>query len=328
MPSATAQSLVGLLLGGAVGAVAQRTHFCTMGAVTDAALFGSLRRLRTFALAAALATVLIQLALVSELMPAPAEIGAPGIVAALAGSVAFGFGSVLAGGCALRLLARAGSGSLKALIALVVMGLAVAVVSDGVLSWLAAPASVIGPRLPNSPGSAVIAVAVSALLLGFAAFEPACRRPSAETAMAVILAVAAAAAAWTASAPAFGYAAPAGDTLRWLVGGAGPGLGVGLVVGTGLGALAAAAAAGRLRLETFTARDDTLRHLAGGALMGFGGALAAGCSIAHGVSGVAFLQGGAAAALAGIGAGVVWALRWLETGSLLPGWRRDQQGAP
>ena len=44
-----------LLLGIAAGIVLQRSHFCTMGCVSDAVLFGSLRRLRVWALALAVA---------------------------------------------------------------------------------------------------------------------------------------------------------------------------------------------------------------------------------------------------------------------------------
>ena len=45
----------GLLIGLAFGATLQRSHFCTMGCVSDAVLFGSLRRLRVWALAIAIA---------------------------------------------------------------------------------------------------------------------------------------------------------------------------------------------------------------------------------------------------------------------------------
>ena len=46
-----------LLIGIAFGALVQRSHFCTMGCISDAVLFGSYRRLRVWALAIAVAVV-------------------------------------------------------------------------------------------------------------------------------------------------------------------------------------------------------------------------------------------------------------------------------
>ena len=49
------------LLGLAAGWLIERTHFCTMGAISDAYLFASQRRLRAWLLAVATALLLTQL---------------------------------------------------------------------------------------------------------------------------------------------------------------------------------------------------------------------------------------------------------------------------
>ena len=52
--------------------------------------------------------------------------------------------------------------------------------------------------------------------------------------------------------------------------------------------------------------------------MGAGGVMAMGCSIGQGISGVSTLALGSLLAAGAIVAGAFWALRWLETGSLVP----------
>ena len=77
-------------------------------------------------------------------------------------------------------------------------------------------------------------------------------------------------------------------------------------------------------------RGDLLRHLAGGALMGVGGVLAMGCTIGQGLSGLSTLSATALLATLAILAGAAWALRFLETGRLLPRMadvRRPRPGA-
>lgn len=112
-------------LGAVFGAVAQRTAFCTMGAVADVFATGDTRRLRQWALAAGTA-----------ILGFGALAGAGWVRAAdsiytgrtlpwashVAGGLMFGFGMVLASGCGNRALVRLGGGNLKSLVVLIVMG--------------------------------------------------------------------------------------------------------------------------------------------------------------------------------------------------------------
>ncbi|MFL5332233.1 MAG: YeeE/YedE thiosulfate transporter family protein [Geminicoccaceae bacterium] len=116
-----------LLIGIAFGALVQRSHFCTMGCISDAVLFGSYRRLRVWALAIAVAVVGSQTLNKAGLVDLGGSLyqrAGPHWLPAAVGGVLFGFGMVQAGGCISRNLVRFGSGSLKASVALLATALA------------------------------------------------------------------------------------------------------------------------------------------------------------------------------------------------------------
>ena len=103
----------------AFGALVHRTGFCTMGAVSDAAIVGDYTRLRQWALAAAVATLGFALLSFAGLVRAPQTLYASNKwlwLSALAGGAVFGFGMVLSSGCVSKTLVRLGGGSLKALV--------------------------------------------------------------------------------------------------------------------------------------------------------------------------------------------------------------------
>lgn len=114
------------LLSVLLGAVGQRTHFCTMGAVADIVNMGDWSRMRMWALAAGVAMLGFNTFVALGWVRADQSIYA-GLIwqwaSALVGGGLFGFGMVLASGCASKTLIRLGGGSLKALVVLLVMGL-------------------------------------------------------------------------------------------------------------------------------------------------------------------------------------------------------------
>ncbi len=128
-PSALATQvlLAAFLLSFAFGAIAQRTHFCTMGALSDAFNMGDTTRLRQWALAAGVAILgFWALALAGLVDPAKTLYGGNRWtwLSALVGGALFGVGMVLASGCGSKNLVRLGSGNLKALVVFLVLGLA------------------------------------------------------------------------------------------------------------------------------------------------------------------------------------------------------------
>ena len=114
---------VGLLF----GAVTQRTGFCTMGAVSDIVTMGDWTRMRQWALAAGITMLgFAALAWTGTVSPDKTLYASTRWLwlSALSGGALFGLGMVLASGCASKTLVRAGGGSLKSVVVLVVLGVA------------------------------------------------------------------------------------------------------------------------------------------------------------------------------------------------------------
>jgi uncharacterized protein len=115
------------LVAAAFGAVVQRTGFCTMGAVGDVITLGDWTRLRQWALAAGIATIGFALLCAAGLVSPDKTLYASNRwlwLSALIGGGIFGFGMVFASGCASKALVRVGGGNLKALVVVVVLGIA------------------------------------------------------------------------------------------------------------------------------------------------------------------------------------------------------------
>jgi uncharacterized protein len=111
----------------AFGAIAQRTHFCTMGAVADIVNVGDWSRMRMWALAIGVAMLGFNAMVAAGWVDAGKTIyAAPRLtwLSAIVGGAMFGFGMVLASGCGSKTLVRVGAGNLKALVVLVVLGVA------------------------------------------------------------------------------------------------------------------------------------------------------------------------------------------------------------
>lgn len=123
--------LLVLLAAAGLGAVMHKTRFCTMGAVSDWVNIGDKGRLGAWflAIAVALAGVLaLEAANVVAVQNKTLGASFPPYRTAqfawlryLLGGLMFGIGMTLAGGCGSRVLVRAGGGSLKSVVVLVVM---------------------------------------------------------------------------------------------------------------------------------------------------------------------------------------------------------------
>jgi uncharacterized protein len=109
------------------GAIAQRTHFCTMGAVSDVVNMGDWSRMRQWALAAGIGMWGFALLVWWGQVDATKTLYASSRImwlSALVGGALFGFGMVLASGCGSKTLVRIGGGSLKSVVVFFVMGVA------------------------------------------------------------------------------------------------------------------------------------------------------------------------------------------------------------
>jgi uncharacterized membrane protein YedE/YeeE len=109
------------------GAIAQRTHFCTMGAVADIVNIGDWARMRMWVLAIGVAMIGFNAMVALGWLDAGKSLYAgPKVIwlSALVGGAMFGFGMVLASGCGSKTLVRIGGGNLKSLVVFVVLGVA------------------------------------------------------------------------------------------------------------------------------------------------------------------------------------------------------------
>ena len=108
----------------AFGAIAQRTHFCTMGAVADIVSLGDWTRMRMWVMAIGTAMLGFNAMVAAGWVQAANSIYAgPRLLwlSNLVGGLMFGVGMVLASGCGSKTLVRVGGGNLKSLVVLVVL---------------------------------------------------------------------------------------------------------------------------------------------------------------------------------------------------------------
>lgn len=160
------------------GAIAQRTHFCTMGAVSDIVTMGDWTRMRMWGLSVAVAMIGFHAMAFSGLIDPSKTLYASSRflwLSALVGGLLFGFGMVLSSGCGSKTLVRIGGGNLKSVVVLLVMGIAAFATLKGVTAvWRVATVDRIGldfsgnAALPNwlatsagvSPATAGLALAM------------------------------------------------------------------------------------------------------------------------------------------------------------------------
>ncbi|HYC35908.1 MAG TPA: YeeE/YedE family protein [Usitatibacter sp.] len=117
----------GFVLGFVFGAVANRTNFCTMGAVSDVVNMGSWGRMRMWLLAIAVAIIGTQaLQLSGQIDLAKSFYVRPNMtwLSYVLGGFLFGVGMTLGSGCGSKTLVRLGGGSLKSVVVFVFFGIA------------------------------------------------------------------------------------------------------------------------------------------------------------------------------------------------------------
>ena len=109
-----------------LGVISQRTHFCTMGAVSDVVNMGDWTRARQWMLAVGVAMVGFAALSHTGQIDASKTLYAGSRflwLSAIVGGVMFGYGMVMASGCGNKTLVRIGGGNLKSLVVFVVMGI-------------------------------------------------------------------------------------------------------------------------------------------------------------------------------------------------------------
>jgi hypothetical protein len=109
------------------GACAQRSSFCTMGAVSDVVNIGDWTRMRMWLMAIAVAILganALSLAGLIDLSKSLYQTPNFTWLSYIVGGLAFGFGMPLASGCGSKTLIRIGGGNLKSLVVALALGIA------------------------------------------------------------------------------------------------------------------------------------------------------------------------------------------------------------
>jgi uncharacterized membrane protein YedE/YeeE len=141
MNPATMVAWGGFLLGGIFGAVANKTNFCTMGAISDVVNMAHWGRMRMWLLTMAVAIVgtsllhfFDQVDLTKSIYQRP---NLPWLSLVLGGTL-FGIGMTLAGGCVNKNLVRVGGGNLRSLVVLIFVAISAYMTLKGLLGqWRA-----------------------------------------------------------------------------------------------------------------------------------------------------------------------------------------------
>jgi len=127
---------LGFFLALIFGYVANKTSFCTMGAVSDVVNMGEWGRMRAWLLAIAIAMLGTNLLVYFGYFDIAQTYYTRGTIywfGALVGGLLFGVGMTLAGGCGQRTLVRLGGGNLKSVVVFMFLGYSALVTMNGVL---------------------------------------------------------------------------------------------------------------------------------------------------------------------------------------------------
>jgi uncharacterized membrane protein YedE/YeeE len=126
---------LGFVLAFIFGYVGNKTHFCTMGAVSDVVNMNHWDRMRAWLLAIAVAIIGTSLLVYTGNLDVGKTIYTGSNfywLAALVGGLTFGVGMTLAGGCGQRTLVRLGGGNLKSVVVFLFLGYSALVTIRGI----------------------------------------------------------------------------------------------------------------------------------------------------------------------------------------------------
>ena len=331
-------ALLGFVIAVIFGFIGNKTHFCSMGAISDVINMGSKGRLGAWFLAIGVAILGAQFLFLQGLVDLNASVYlSPNlyILSYILGGLLFGIGMTLAAGCGQRNLIRLGGGNLKALVVILVLGITAYMTMRGLLAlirlnWVYSVnadltnqgindqslVSYIGALLNLENTVWLRRIGGFAIAAGFIAyaFKHKEFRRSFDNILAGIVIGACVIAAWYVTGylgqddfdpvtpQGMAFIGPTGNAISYLMTFTGAQINFGIAVALGMivGSFLYAVASNSFRIETFSNRSEMISHLIGAVLMGFGGVLSFGCTIGQGVTGMSTLAMGSILALSSI----------------------------
>ncbi len=339
-------ALYGFLGASVFGAIASRTHFCTMGAVSDWINMGSFTRFKVWFMAMGIALIGTQTMHSLGIIDLSASIYLSTNftwVGYILGGLIFGIGMTVGSGCGQRTLVRVGGGNLKSLVLLIVMAVTAYMTVRGLLALLRLqinqPTAIdlaehnlssqgipelLSSWIGGDPGilSMIIAIVAGGFTIIVALWDKKIRE-SFDNLLAGIGIGVIIAGAWYATGvlgfddfepiplEGISFISPVGNTLSFLMTYTGSAInfGIAVVFGMVFGSFLYSVVTGTFRIEAFNDRSDLVNHLWGGVLMGFGGVISLGCTIGQGITGMSTLALGSLLALISIIAGCALTLK-------------------
>ncbi len=343
---------LGFVLGMMFGGTAQKTYFCTMGAISDIYFIGDWNRFRSWMLAMAVAMISSQTLHLFGVLDLSASIYLSptlGWAGAIIGGLLFGFGMTLGGGCGNKTLVRLGAGNLKSLVVALVIGVFAYMTLRGLIGLarvelesvtaidLAArdmtaqgiPDFLVAMGVADTVARWGSVIVVAGGTLWFCLKSQSFRDSKPDLFSGVIIGLLVTAAWYVTGVigfddfeptplASFSFVAPVGESLQYLMTFTGSTINFGIAVVGGIifGSFVVAKSSGDFHLESFTDSSDMVRHIFGGALMGTGGVMALGCTVGQGITGMSTLALGSVIALLSIIGGGIFGMKYLEEGSL------------
>jgi uncharacterized membrane protein YedE/YeeE len=341
----TKEVLGAFFLGGLLlGIITQRTHFCTMGAISDVVNMGDWTRARQWICAIGLAMIgfatLVDLNLINPTKTLYSTTRFMWLSTSVGGAM-FGYGMVIASGCGNKTLVRIGGGNLKSLVVFVVMGVSAFATLKGITAVLrASTVDTVVWDMPAGANLSVLGIPSLGYILGAVLLLAGARHKyfwTFENLLASLGVGGLVVAMWWVSGnmgfvpehpetldavylatnsgriEALNFVAPAAYTLDWLMFYSDVSkvlsAGVASVAGVLLGAAISALQTKTFRWEGFADPRDLGQHLLGSVLMGVGGVTAMGCTFGQGLSGISTLSLNSVVALVAIVFGAVVSLR-------------------
>jgi uncharacterized membrane protein YedE/YeeE len=340
------------------GAVGNKTHFCTMGAVSDWVNMGDTNRLRMWLLAMAVALLGASALHVAGVVDLSKSIyPSPNFtwLSYLVGGFLFGVGMTLGSGCGSKTLIRVGAGNLKSLVVYIFLGIAAYMTLRGLFGafrvGVLEKASMTLPSGQDLPALFGISRVLLAALIGGAmlVFIYSSRqfRASFDYTLGGVVTGLVVVGGWyvsghighvaedpntlqeafvatnTGRMESFSFVAPFAFTLEYLMLWTDKSkiitYGIASAAGVVAGSAAYALATRTFRWEGFRDAEDTANHIVGGMLMGFGGITALGCTIGQAISGFSTLALGSIITFIAIVAGSAATMKYQV-------WRIERQG--
>ncbi len=320
-------SILGFCIALVFGFVGNKTHFCTMGAVSDVVNMGARGRMGAWFAGIGIAILGVQFMRIRGYI----NLGDSMYLSTqflylsyILGGFIFGIGMTLAAGCGQRNLVRIGGGNLKSLVVVLVLGITAYMTLRGILALVRinyiykaniemqdlgmtsqSLTQLISALTGIADGAALqttIALVIGLAFIVYALRQEAFRK-SLDNILAGVVVGGCVVAAWFVTgyigqddfdpvAPqGLNFIGPTGNTLSYLMTFTGAQINFGIAVTFGmiLGSFIYALVSGTFRIETFSNQSEMVSHLIGAVMMGFGGVLSFGCTIGQGVTGVSTL---------------------------------------